>query len=164
MARQNRLFLTMFLLITIVVAATPVFAQESVADNMKIVVEKMRADKKLLVSQNMKFTEAEAKSFWPVYEQYQNELFLLRVRTVNLLKEYENSYENMNNKTAKKLLDEFMTIETLRLKLLQYYLPKFRKVISDTKVARYYQIENKLQAALMYELAREIPLVVDTNR
>jgi hypothetical protein len=65
----------------------------------------------------------------------------------------------MTNSTAKKLLDEYMTIETLGPKLRQAYLPKFRKVLPEVKVARYYQIENKIQAALMYELAAKIPLV-----
>jgi hypothetical protein len=65
----------------------------------------------------------------------------------------------MTNDTAKKLLDEYVTIETLGPKLLQAYLPKFRKALPEMKVARYYQIENKIQAAVMYELAAQIPLV-----
>ena len=52
-----------------------------------------------------------------------------------------------------------MTIETLGLKLRQTYLPKFRKVLPDVKVVRYYQIENKIHAALMYEFAAKIPLI-----
>jgi hypothetical protein len=37
-----------------------VSAQEKPADNMQIVLEKIRADKKLLVAENMQLTEAEA--------------------------------------------------------------------------------------------------------
>ena len=59
----------------------------------------------------------------------------------------------------KKLMDEYMVIETLGPKLRQTYLPKFRKVLPEVKVARYYQIENKINAALMYELAKNIPLL-----
>lgn len=150
--------LNVFLLAVMVMAVPPAAAQEKAADNMQIVLEKMRADKKLLVSENLQLTEAETKTFWPVYESYQDELFLLRARTIKLIKDYDDSYEKLTNDVARKLLDETLNIETLRLKLFQAYLPKFRKVLPDTKVARYYQIENKLQAALMYELARSIPL------
>jgi DNA-directed RNA polymerase subunit F len=136
-----------------------VSAQEKPADNMQVVLEKIRADKKLLVAENMQFTEAEAKAFWPVYDQYQNELFLLRTRTAKLIKDYVDAYEKMNNDTAKKLLDELMSIEALGPKLRQTYLPKFRKVLPEVKVVRYYQIENKINAALMYELAANIPLM-----
>jgi hypothetical protein len=137
----------------------PALAQEKPADNMQIVLEKVHADKKLLVAANMELTESEAKAFWPVYEEYQNELFLLRSRTVKLLNDYGNAYETMSNDKAKKLLDELMIIEALGPKLRQAYLPKFRKVLPEVKVVRYYQIENKINAAVNYELAANIPLM-----
>jgi hypothetical protein len=137
----------------------PVASQEKPSDNMQIVIEKIHADKKLLIAENMQLTDAEAKAFWPVYKQYQDELFLLRTRTVKLIKSYADSYETMTNNTAKKLLGEYMTIEALGPKLRQAYLPKFRKVLPEVKVLRYFQIENKIQTALIYELAANIPLV-----
>ncbi len=137
----------------------PAISQEKPSDNMQIVREKIRADKKLLVAENMQLTEAEAKAFWPVYDQYQDELFLLRARTAKLIKDFADAYEKMSNETAKKLMDEFITIENLGPKLRQAYLPKFRKVLPEVKVVRYYQIENKIQAALYYELAANIPLM-----
>ena len=149
----------------VVIAAFPIPAltQDKAADNMQILREKIQADKKLLVADNMQLTEGEAKAFWPVYEKYQSELFLIRVRTAKLITDYAAAYNKMTNNTAKRLLDESMTIETLRLKLSKAYLPEFRKVLSDTKVVRYYQIENKINAILYYELAAQVPLV-DTGK
>ena len=49
-------------------------AQDKPADNMQILREKIKADKKLLVATNMQLTEAEAKNFWPIYEDYQKDL------------------------------------------------------------------------------------------
>jgi hypothetical protein len=137
----------------------PALAQDKPADNMQILREKIGADKKLLVATNMELTESEAKAFWPVYEKYQQELFLLRSRTLKLIDDYAAAYGKMNNEIARKLLDEFMTIDALGPKLRQAYLPKFRKVLPEVKVVRYYQIENKINAALMYELAAKIPLI-----
>jgi hypothetical protein len=134
-------------------------AQDKPADNLQLVLEKIKADKRLLVAENMQLTDAEAKAFWPVYDQYQNELFLIRVRTGKLINDYVAAYETMTNATAQRLLDESMTIETLRVKLNKAYLPKFRKVLPQTKVVRYYQIENKINAALYYELSTNVPLV-----
>ena len=155
---------TITLLVLLMAAGVvPALCQEKSADNMQLVFEKIRADKKLFVAENMQLTEAEAKTFWPVYERYQDELFLLRARTVKLIKDYADAYEKMTNETAKKLLDEYITIETLGPKLRQAYLPKFRSVLPEIKVARYYQIENKIQAVLMYDLAANIPLVKTTK-
>jgi hypothetical protein len=143
----------------VIVWACMALSQDRPADNMQFVVEKIRADKKLFVATNMQLNEVEGKAFWPIYDQYQNELFLLRARTIKLLDDYAKAYEEMSNNTAKNLLDEYMTIETLRPKLIQTFLPKFRKVLPEVKVVRYYQIENKINAALMYELAKNIPLI-----
>jgi hypothetical protein len=138
-------------------------AEDTPTDNMQIFVEKIRADKKLLVAENMQLTKAGAKGFWPLYDRYQNELFLLRQRTLKLINDYGKAYEQMTDSTAKKLVNEYMTIEGLGLKLRGAYLPKFRKVIPEVKVLRYYQIENKINAVLFYELASNIPLTKDAQ-
>jgi hypothetical protein len=160
---KSKVTLVLVGLVMVMACVFGVAAQEKPADNMQIVLEKTRADKKLFVAENMQLTEAEAKAFWPVYEQYQDELFLLRARTAKLIKDYAEGYEKMNNDTAKKLLDELMVIEGLGPKLRQAYLPKFRKALPEVKVVRYYQIENKIYAVLLYELARNIPLVKTGN-
>lgn len=155
MTRKHTMILTLFLIAALV---GPAAAQQKTEDNMQLVVEKMRADKKLLVAENMKLTESEGKKFWPLYDRFQDELFLLRSRTLKMIDDYRNSFEKLDNDTARRLLDDYLATETLRLKLHQVYLPKFRKILPDVKVARYYQIENKIQSALMYEAARTIPL------
>jgi hypothetical protein len=156
---KSKVTLVLVGLLMVMACVFTVAAQEKPSDNMQIVIEKVRADKKLLVAENMQLTEAEAKAFWPVYNQYQDELFLLRTRTLKLIKDFADAYEKMTNETAKKLMDEFITIESLGPKLRQAYLPKFRKVLPEVKVVRYYQIENKIQAALFYEFAANIPLM-----
>jgi hypothetical protein len=138
-------------------------AQDKMTDDMQILIEKIKADKKLLVSENMQLSEAESKKFWPVYDQYQNELFILRTRSLKLIEDYAKNSESMTNDIAKKLLDEYLTIERLRQKVRDAYLPKFRKAIPEIKVARYYQIENKISAVVNYELAKLIPLVKTTQ-
>ncbi len=134
-------------------------AQDKPADNMQIVLEKVKADKKLLVAENMQLTEAEAKAFWPIYEQYQAELFLIRSRTLLLIRDYTEAYDNMTDSMAKKLLDDLIAIEALRLELVKAYVPEFQKALPDVKVARYFQIENKINAVLYYDLAARIPLI-----
>lgn len=156
---ENMLRLFCCCLLSVILAYSIALAKEPSPDTMQALVEKLKADKKLIVSENMELTEAEAKKFWPVYEQYQNELFILRVRSLNLIKAYADSYSSMTNETAKKLLDEYLTIESLRQKVREGYLPKFRKVLPEMKVARYYQIENKILAIVNYELASQIPFV-----
>lgn len=160
MTKTIRLALILMLLVMVCPVLTSAQdAQEKPAQTMQFVVEKVRADKKLFVAENMNLTEAEAELFWPVYGRYQEELFLLRARTIGLIDSYANVYGQMDNDQAKKLLDELMTIEALGPKLRLFYLPEFQKALPDVKVLRYYQIENKINSGLMYQIAGQIPLI-----
>jgi len=150
---------TIALAITFIGIADFAPAQDKPADNMEIVKEKIRSDKKLFIATNMQLTESETKAFWPVYESYQAELGKLRDREIKLIEKFAANYETMSDDAAKNLLDDAMSIDSDHQKLRQSYLAKFRGVLSDTKVARYYQLESKIDAVLEYELARRIPLV-----
>jgi len=150
---------TITLTIAFIGTAGFVLAQDKPADNMEIVKEKVRTDKKLLVATNMQLTESEANAFWPVYEAYQAELGKLRDREIKLIETFAAKYETMSNDAAKNLLDDSLSIDSDHQKLRQSYLAKFRGVLADTKVARYYQLESKINAVMEYELAKRIPLV-----
>jgi hypothetical protein len=129
------------------------------ADSMQMVRDQLRADKKLLVSKAMTLTEPESKRFWPVYESYQKEFSAVSDRLAKLIEEYAKSYAGMTNESARKLVNDYFVIEGDRQKIRLAYLPKFRQVLSDIKVARFYQLENKIQATANYELAAGIPLM-----
>ena len=149
---------SIFTVVLIAWAATPALAQDTATDNMDILREKIRADVKLLVASVMELSDSEAKAFWPVYERYQNDVKKLNDRSLKLIDDFANNYQMMSDQAAQKLLDDYIAIEKDRIKLRQDYLPKFRKALPERKVLRYYQLENKLQAVVNYELAAEIPL------
>ncbi len=140
---------------------TPAWTQDKPSDNMQILQEKIKADKKLLVAQNMGLTESEAKGFWPVYDQYQNDLGAINQRMVGLIESYAADYraQSMTDEKAKKLINEFVAIGKAEAQLNESYVPKLSKVLPAMKVARYLQIENKIRALIKYNLAAEIPLV-----
>jgi hypothetical protein len=150
-------YAVMALLLCIV--ALPVLAQDKPADTMQIVREKLQADKKLLVATNMELTEKEAQAFWPIYESYQKDLGLVNGRMLVLLEDFAKNYQTMTEQEAKKLVDDYLAIEQDRINLKQSYRPKLRKALPEKKVARYLQIENKVEAVIRYELAGRVPLV-----
>lgn len=157
-------FLTVVLLVAVLLM-TPGFGQsapaEKPADNMKILYDKIKADKKLVVAENMQLTESEAKGFWPVYEKYQKDLEAINKRTVAMINSYADAWDkmSMDDTKAKKLTSEFLALQADELKQMQSYVSKLNKVLPATKVARYLQIENKIRAIIKYDLAEEIPLV-----
>ena len=136
-------------------------AQDKPADNMQILRDKIRADKKLVVATNMELTESEAKSFWPIYDEYQKDLHRINQRIANLLDSYADDFrgKSLTDDKAKKLIDEAFAIEQAEANLKSSYAPKLSKALPVKKVARYLQIENKIRAVLKYDLAQGVPLV-----
>ena len=141
--------------------AVPAFPQDKPANNMEILREKIKADKKLLVATNMELTESEGKNFWPVYEEYQKDLQKINQRLIKLLNDYATDYraKSVTDEKAKKLTDEYVSIEQAESNLTSSYVPKLNKALPARKVARYLQIENKIRAVIKYDLAATVPLV-----
>ena len=153
--------LTLLVALAVVIPAVFAMAQESATSDMEILRQKLKADKKLLVSDNMSLTDAEGKAFWPIYDAYQADLQKINARMKTMIEAYAEAYNKgpVPNETAKKLIDEAVAIDEAEAKLKRSYLPKLEKALPMAKVARYIQIENKIRALLRYELAAEIPLV-----
>jgi hypothetical protein len=136
--------------------SAPAVAQDN--DNMEILREKLRADKKLIVAENMQLSDAEGKTFWPVYNAYQEEKSKLADRRRQVIQDYAANFRNLPDEVAKDLVDRSLAIKQDDVKLMAAYLPKFRQAVGDKKAARFYQIENKIDAVVNFELAANIPL------
>jgi len=139
----------------------PAWAQDKPADNMEILRDKIKADKKVLVAMNMGLTESQAKGFWPLYNDYQKELRQINRRIRTLLESYAGDYNNrsLTDAKAQKLIDEFVSIEKAEANLKASFAPKLSKVLPAIKVARYLQIENKIRAIINFDIAAQVPLV-----
>jgi hypothetical protein len=138
----------------------PAWAQPVSDTNMEILKEKLKADKKLLVAGNMELTDAEAKQFWPLYDSYQKELDSLNKQLGKVIQEYAEAFNKgaLPNDTAKKLLNEVLSVEEQEVKLKRSYAEKVGKVLPATKVARYIQLETKIRSLIKFEMAKQIPL------
>lgn len=142
--------------------SVPALAQDKpLPSDMQSFVQRVKADKRLLVATAMRLTDAEAKRFWPLYEAYQKDLDTLTKRLVGIVTAYADAYKKgvVSNETARKLIEDSLAVEEAEIRLKRTYLPKLEKALPAAKVARYMQIENKVRAGVRYELAEAIPLV-----
>ena len=117
-----------------------------------------RAQRKATVGANMNLTSAEAASFWPVYDAYEAKMDKIEDRHVKELKEFAAKYNNLTDADAKKKLDEVMAIAQARLDVQREFIPQFLAVVSQVKVTRFYQIDNKIQALIQCDIAQLVPL------
>jgi len=127
--------------------------------DLEILRDTIRANKKALVAANLDLTAEEKEKFWPVYDRYQKDLKAIHDRYLTIIQDYTASFETLTDEHAKKLLDDYLAVEAERVKLRTEYVKSFSETLPGRKVARFYQIENKMDAVLRYDLAATIPVV-----
>jgi len=152
----------LFIFCTVVLTTVSVFAQDKPSDaNMQILLDKVKADKKLVVAANMSLTADEAKAFWPIYDAYQQELQAINDRLGATILAYADAYNKntLTDQDAIRLADAALAIDQDEIALRKKYAARLNGLVPGKKVARYLQIENKIRAAIRYELAAGIPLV-----
>jgi hypothetical protein len=79
-------------------------------------------------------------------------------RYVKLMTNYLNSLDNLTDSAASGMLKDYISIERARLDVKSKFIPRFNKVLPATKVARFFQIDNKLDAVIAADMAKLIPL------
>ncbi len=149
------------LLILLAFLPSQVWAQATAAEeNMKILVEKVKADKKLVVAANMELTDAEAQGFWPIYEAYQRDLKTVNQRLIGAILNYADAYKQgpMTDPQAALLINEAIAIERFEADMLESYGARLAGVLPPWKTVRYLQIERKIRAAIRFSAAKEVPL------
>jgi hypothetical protein len=125
---------------------------------MDAVRDALKAQKRAFIGVNMQLTEAEDAKFWPVYDSYQKDLEKINQKIGAMIVDYARNYDNLTDGKASQLLRTNLALEGELLKLRESYLGKFSAALPQKKVARYYQLENKIQAVIRYDLAEKIPL------
>ena len=150
------MFVKSFLVIVVILVITPFTALADEADELKkkIVLDQ----KRLVVMQNMEFTEDEGKAFWPLFDKSQERLFQVNQRAATLIIAYASAYQTLTDEQALKIVDEYFEIRSERQKIMQAFTGELENVLSGKRVFRYLQVENKLEAIARFELSRGIPL------
>jgi hypothetical protein len=119
----------------------------------------MATERKILIIKEMNMTTGEAEQFWPLYEEYHKEMQAIGNLRAKIITDYAANYAKMTDEMSKELLDDSMDYTEQKYKLKKKYIKKFREILPSMKVTRYFQLENKLDAIVDYQLAAEIPLM-----
>ena len=119
----------------------------------------MQTERKILIMNEMTLTAEEAEKFWPLHDEYRAEVKKIGNLRVKVITDYAASYETMTDEVATQLLDESIKFEEQLIKLKKKHVKKFRAILPGIKVTRYFQLENKLDAIIDFDLAAQIPLM-----
>jgi len=140
-----------------VLLATPLWAQqEKEIELTRMALQRQRDD---LVNQFMKLNLKEVGAFIPVYEEYRTEMGKLGDRTQRVILDYAKNQDNLSDQKALAMLDEWLKIKEAEVKLRMKSVEDFKRVLPPKKVLRFFQLDNKFDAIVNYNLSGSIPLV-----
>jgi len=149
-------FLTIAAVMLVLPAGNLVAQQER--DDTEAIKAQIQSNRQALVAENLTLGESEGEAFWPVYRDFHAERDGLLDRRINLLQAFRDNFDGLTGEQATQMLDDYFALEDDFLALRKKYLPIFREVLSDKQTLRYYQIENKMDSIIEYELSQVVPL------
>lgn len=128
------------------------------APEIELLRSMAQTERQAVVASNLTLTAEEGQSFWPLYTQYRADVSAVQNKRVKVITDYAAKYESLTDGDARKLLDEYLSYQSATLKLREKYVGKFSKVLPGTKLARFFQIESKLDALTDLTIANNVPL------
>ena len=152
--------------VMLVLGVTPAKTQTST--DAVVTQQEIQAAKELIETRrnmrlivNLEFTPEENKKFWPLYEEYRQKVRSVRERKLALIVAYAERYRagTVDDDFADEAIRDSLQIQLDTVKIRQRYWKKFRRILPATKAARFYQLENKMDAQVEFVLAGGIPLV-----
>ena len=138
--------------------------QSSQTSNLDSQIESVRADtradKVAIITDVMHFTQQESDAFWPIYRKYEFDSTKLGDQRVQLVKSYADKYTTLTDADAKQMTETALDVESKRVELQKKYFKEFSKSLPGTTVAKFFQLEHRLNLLIDLQLAAELPPIL----
>jgi hypothetical protein len=134
-------------------------SQANTDQDIDLLRKDIRSQKKQVIAANMNLTDKEAEKFWPVYDQYTNELVTTNNRKYAAIKQYAQNYDTLTDQQALDLTKQALQVDQDVAQLRMRYIPIFNKVISGKKTALFFQLDRRLVMLIDVQLSSAVPLV-----
>lgn len=120
----------------------------------------LRADKVTIIKDVMKFTPEESAAFWPIYNNYENDLKKVNDERVALVKEYADKFTTLTDADAKRMTEKNFDLEARTLDLRKKYYKEFSKKLPATTATKFFQLEHRLDLLIDLKVASELPMLL----
>ena len=111
--------------------------------------KQIEADRVGLYTRILKLTTEEAKKFWPVFNDYQDELEKNREQMRKKREATVDNFDKMTDAEMEKALDEMMGFQQKELDIRKKYITEFKKVLPMKKVLLLQRAEMEFKRELL---------------
>jgi hypothetical protein len=148
-------------IVSIVLAVPVAYGQQApdTTSTIESLRADIRADRAHIITHVMQFSDKDAAAFWPVYRQYEADITKLNDQRVAIIREYASSFASLTDQQASSLTSRALDFERQRVELDQKYFKNFSKVLPGVVVAKFFQLQHRLNLLGDVELAAHLPPV-----
>lgn len=163
---MKKLIVSFFALILIVTAQGTALAQKETASgvdvekDLALMRRNLRSEKKQIIAMNLSLTDEEATKFWPLYDQYADEMRKHNDEFYAVIKDYAANQKTLTDEQALSMIRRWSAIQNETTKTRQKYVDIIGKVLPGRKAALFFQIDRRLYLLMDLQVSSEIPLVV----
>jgi len=157
-----------FIPVLIAACAFCLCAQDQEPQNQKAVVPEsyvalissdLQYKKTAILEQNLTLSDDQARKFWPLQRNFENDLSKLGDERMDVIRDYANNWDNLGDDTAKSLGKRLLEYHKKRVELAQKYFERISKELSPTIAAKFFQIEIQLEDLTDIAIGSSIPLI-----
>jgi len=143
MKSLHTIFAIVFSIFTIVSTA------QSSGGNYENRLEKINSQKVAFITQEMDLSVEDAQQFWPVYNELNEKLEVVKTDRNHFTRKLMNQKNSMTDEELLELMDKFLQLEKQESTLKLEYHEKYKKLISPKKLVDYYMAEKKFRNHLL---------------
>jgi hypothetical protein len=140
-------------------APDPAKVRAEIDEAIETLRKDARAGKADILGKTMALDSTQAATFWPIYKQYEAELQTLGNERLEIIKDMAEHFDTLDDAKAKALLDRQIALEEKKVALVKKYRDEMAKALPAKTVARWLQVESRLNKLVELAVASEIPLV-----
>jgi hypothetical protein len=137
----------------------PAKARAEIDKAVEALRKDVRAGKSDILGKTMELDAAQAAKFWPIYKQYEAEAQALGNERLAIIQDLAEHFDSLDDVKAKALVDRQFAFEEKTLALRKKYKDEMMKALPAKTVARFFQVDSRLNKLVELAVASEIPLV-----
>ena len=152
-----------FSIIFLVLLCVSSFAQDKKSEWSDLLKTNVQKESKKLIEQNLGLTKAQAKIFWPIYDEYDAALLEITNERLKNISDYMVNYKSLDNTKAEQLLRTALELDQRKLNVQNEYYDKLIAVLPSTIVGKFFQLDQYIELLIQLQRSENIPLIQINN-
>lgn len=148
-----------FVLFALFAVCTFVAKAQTANEEVALMQSIYGVEKKMLIAEHMKITDAEATAFWQIYDEYEIARKEIGKKRYDVVADYAKNYSSISNEKATELANQTFAIYNEFTKLQKQTFKKMSKAISPVRAAQFIQAEIYFENIVRLSTTEQIPLI-----